>query len=221
VHSSPTRKVGCTYPRLHEEETCSLCSQKSYGSEEVAHERWLQRPFEDRAAAPQDCCCTYARDFYRAGETTGMPLFDPATTSTTPRLLRSLGVQGTLPCHHISGLIRSDSSPSETPCYGWHCGLERRRRMCRRASTSCSALVLIIVGLSSAPAAACPWNGCGTDANNSAQRNAYYAPPYAYAPPVYGYAPQLSGSFYASPGYGYASPVYGYARRGYRTRVRR
>jgi hypothetical protein len=86
--------------------------------------------------------------------------------------------------------------------------------MCRRKSISCSALVLLIVGLSSAPAAACPWNGCGTDAINSAQRNAYYAPGYAYAPPVYGYAPQLSGSFYASQGNGYA-------RRVYRTRVRR
>jgi hypothetical protein len=93
--------------------------------------------------------------------------------------------------------------------------------MCRRTSANCSALVLITVGLSSAPAAACPWNGCGTDANNSVQRNAYNAPLYAYAPQGYGYAPQLSGSFYTSPVYGYASPVYGYARPVYRTRIRR
>ena len=88
--------------------------------------------------------------------------------------------------------------------------------MSSRTSNSCSAIALMFVGLSSAPAAACPWNGCGTDASNAARRSAYYAAPYAYVPPSYGYAAQLS-----APVYGYASPVYGYAPPVYRKRIRR
>jgi hypothetical protein len=81
--------------------------------------------------------------------------------------------------------------------------------MCRQALVS-FLLVAILSGLSSAPAAACPWNGCGTDAHNSAQDYAYYAPFYDFARRDYGYAPPFYR--YTSPVYGYAGPVYRYAR---------
>ena len=85
--------------------------------------------------------------------------------------------------------------------------------MSRHGLVRCSALGLIVGGLSNAPAIACPWNGCGTDSYNSARADAYadayYAPLYAYAPLAYGYG-QLA--------YGYGPPVYGYARPVYNSK---
>jgi len=76
--------------------------------------------------------------------------------------------------------------------------------MCLRPLLGCSALVLIVGGLSSAPAAACPWNGCGTDAYNLVRVDAYDAPLYGYVPSAYGYTPPVYRY-----SYGYA-PTYSY-----------
>ena len=57
-----------------------------------------------------------------------------------------------------------------------------------RHSLAFSAIMML--GLSCAPAIACPWNGCGTDATKRAAEAAvpkyYYSAPLAVAP-VYGY----------------------------------
>lgn len=77
------------------------------------------------------------------------------------------------------------------------------------AIVGCSALALAVLELGSSPAAACPWNGCGTDAHNAARAYDYDLPPadaYGYAPAGY-YGP--SAGYYA-PRLGYAPPVYGY-----------
>jgi hypothetical protein len=88
-----------------------------------------------------------------------------------------------------------------------------------RTSLSCSAPLLVMFGLGGTPAAACPWNGCGTDAYNAARAYAYYAPPLeAYAPPAYGY--YATSSMYYAPAadapqvYGYSPAAY-YGRRNY------
>jgi hypothetical protein len=74
------------------------------------------------------------------------------------------------------------------------------------------AVLAIGAGIGSAPAAACPWNGCGTDAYNAARSQAYYyGPVYGYAPMAYGYAGYgYAPPVYAPPVYGYG-PMYGYA----------
>ena len=85
--------------------------------------------------------------------------------------------------------------------------------MRKRTLLGCLALALG-AGLGSAPAAACPWNGCGTDAYSLAQSRAYfYGPVYGYAPMAYGYVGYgYAPPVYAPPVYGYAPPMaYGYA----------
>ena len=95
------------------------------------------------------------------------------------------------------------------------------------AIVGCSALALALLELGSPPAAACPWNGCGTDAHNAARAYDYDydLPPadaYGYAPAGY-YGPTAG---YYAPRLGYAPPVYGYTyvqpyAAGYYARQRR
>jgi hypothetical protein len=78
----------------------------------------------------------------------------------------------------------------------------------------CSTLVLAALMSSASPVAACPWNGCGTDAYNSyvASTYDYYYPVPATGPQVYGYGPQVYA--YGPPvAYGYANPPIRYYSR--------
>lgn len=83
-----------------------------------------------------------------------------------------------------------------------------------RTLAGCQGLALVMLGLGSTASAACPWNGCGTDAYNAAQASASYAaPPEAYyASPPYAYSAPPP-PMYVPRGYAYGPPVYGYSYR--------
>jgi hypothetical protein len=88
--------------------------------------------------------------------------------------------------------------------------------MSRLRTIVCTAFLVAVAGSTSAPATACPWNGCGTDAYNSAQARASYDTLYAFGPQAYGYAPLAYG--YGPAAYGYMPPNYGATAYGCRGR---